>query len=403
MAKNTIFIPKLCKVGFNPRSDTYTGYLGYVIYYDGKKWRKITSWENWIYDYISDEEYQEIKNEQYKNKIQMLLKKWEDGKRRNSYYVEGRGWKYLDDNIETREEAEKVFKYEEFKPNIRRKSPDEKIKPFEFDNVPTEGFVLNKKAGGDRYGWNPRQTYCRVYDPRGFEFEITIPNLLYILENTNSIKGKGLEGKFVYGWDGKELVLIPESAPEYKAMMEYTKLQDGKVYKRNMVPGNIYVDKNMNRVTYMGDAFELNYWKNPSTKKKVWFCTTHNDGSYYFESKSNVSTIKIDTGEIDKDFANKIDAIEKHKYYYSGKLEYELIRNPIQRLKSKLSSHYSNYTCYVKIDGKIKKINIEKYRYNYDYNTIGGYTVRIGNDIKKYSSIKEIIEENELWQLKMTK
>lgn len=28
-----------------------------------------------------------------------------------------------------------------------------------------------------------------------FEFEITIENLLYILENANPIKGKGLEGE----------------------------------------------------------------------------------------------------------------------------------------------------------------------------------------------------------------
>lgn len=37
-----------------------------------------------------------------------------------------------------------------------------------YDNEPMEGFVLNKKVGGDRYGWNPRQTYTRVYDPSGF-------------------------------------------------------------------------------------------------------------------------------------------------------------------------------------------------------------------------------------------
>ena len=75
---------------------------------------------------------------------------------------------------------------------------DEKIPNNEFENVPTEGFVLNKHAGGveNSWGWNARKSYCRVYDPRGFEFEITIENLLYILENCSSIKGKGLEGEF---------------------------------------------------------------------------------------------------------------------------------------------------------------------------------------------------------------
>jgi len=228
-----------------------------------------------------------------------------DGK--YQYYISGKGWKYLDKKIETVEEAERLLTYEDFKPNLRHLSNDENIKPFEFDNEPIEGFVLNKKAGGTNYGWNPRQTYCRVYDPRNFEIEITIPNLLYILENTNSIKGKGLEGKFVYGWDGKDLVLIPESAPEYAEMMAYTKLQDGKVYKRDMIPGNIYIDNKTRRVIYMGDAFELNYWSMlSSNKKKLWLCYTNESGSYTFRSASGVQSLKADTGEVDKDFAKNV-------------------------------------------------------------------------------------------------
>lgn len=38
MATNTsqLYIPNLCKVGFQNRDETYTGKLGYVIYNDGK-------------------------------------------------------------------------------------------------------------------------------------------------------------------------------------------------------------------------------------------------------------------------------------------------------------------------------------------------------------------------------
>ena len=98
---------------------------------------------------------------------------------------------------------------------------DKKIDPKEFDNVPTEGFVLNKKVGGYAGDWgNFRQAYVRVYDPRGFEFEISVPNLLYILEHTSSIKGKGLEGEFVYGWEGTDLVLMPTCSPDYARLAE---------------------------------------------------------------------------------------------------------------------------------------------------------------------------------------
>ena len=131
---------------------------------------------------------------------------------------------------------------------------DEKIDTDDFNNEPTRGFVLNKKVGGDRYGWNPRQTYTRVYDPRGFEFEITIPNLLFILEHCDCLKGKGLDGEFVYGWDGKELVLIPVDSPDYKEIKSLTdKIQSGKKFKgSDLIIGATYLTKNEEQWVYMG-------------------------------------------------------------------------------------------------------------------------------------------------------
>ncbi|MGL4211229.1 MAG: hypothetical protein ACRCRT_06745 [Cetobacterium somerae] len=133
---------------------------------------------------------------------------------------------------------------------------DKKINPMLCNNEPTEGFVLNKKAGGYASGWNHRQTYTRVYDPRGFEFEITIPNLLYILEHTNCIKGKGLEGEFVYGWDGQDLWLLPCSAPDTQnAINESNKLFCGKEDKlttKDLIVGHTYIKKNREKGVYIG-------------------------------------------------------------------------------------------------------------------------------------------------------
>ena len=98
---------------------------------------------------------------------------------------------------------------------------DKKIPIDDFENIPTSGFVLNKNVDGYKVDWNMRKSYIRVYDPRGFEFEIGLENLLYILENASSFKGKGLEGEFVYGWDGKDLVLIPTESPDYDAIKNF--------------------------------------------------------------------------------------------------------------------------------------------------------------------------------------
>lgn len=131
---------------------------------------------------------------------------------------------------------------------------DKNIPNDEFENVPTEDFVLNKKAGDYSTGWDHRHAYCRVYDPRGFEFEISIENLLYILENTTCIPGKGLQGEFVYGWDGTDLVLMPVVAPDYKQIAAYNKIvhNNESIKTRDLLLGATYLTKENTEWIYMG-------------------------------------------------------------------------------------------------------------------------------------------------------
>lgn len=158
---------------------------------------------------------------------------------------------------------------------------DENIPNEIYDNEPTEGFVLNKKVGGveESWGWDVRKTYTRIYDPRGFEFEITVPNLLWILENCNCIKGKGLEGQFVYGWDGKELVLVPVESPDYKEIQEKNKIIHNNEFikAKDLILGATYETLNGERYVYMGkhDVYDVltnyNYCINSwSLRKKGW-------------------------------------------------------------------------------------------------------------------------------------
>lgn len=131
---------------------------------------------------------------------------------------------------------------------------NKEIEPEEFDNIPTSGFVLNKGVGGTRqsWGWNARNEYVRVYDPRNFEFEISIANLLFILQETSSVKGKGLEGEFVYAWDGKELILLPTCCEEYVSCTEYTKNLSNKIEKSDIIEGCFYLFKNQTKAMYLG-------------------------------------------------------------------------------------------------------------------------------------------------------
>ena len=162
---------------------------------------------------------------------------------------------------------------------------DQNISNEEFDNVPTEGFVLNKKVGGvEESYYDVRKTYVRVYDPRGFEFEITIPNLLWILENNNSVVGKGLEGNFVYGWNGTELLLVPTDSPDYKEIIDYNKLihENNFIKGKDLVVGATYLGKDDKEYVYMGrfDYYDRGYWKNnkffKSHKTMENYCVKNN-------------------------------------------------------------------------------------------------------------------------------
>ena len=170
---------------------------------------------------------------------------------------------------------------------------DHNIEPNTFDNEPTSGFVLNKKVGDTCSHWNFRQAYCRVYDPRGFEFEITIENLLYILENTNSIVGKGLDGEFVYGWDGKDLVLLPTCSADYKEIESYSKtvLEAKSITGKMLVVGNTYLGKDGNHYVYLGKHLTYTYFSY-SSYVNISSCQEEDGKQFWFAVLNSSNGIK---------------------------------------------------------------------------------------------------------------
>ena len=81
---------------------------------------------------------------------------------------------------------------------------DQKIEPLEFDNEPRAGFLFNK--GVQRYGyhWGSGRSSIRVYDPRDFEFEINVDNLIGILIKCIMIACNQMHGDiFSLQWNKK--------------------------------------------------------------------------------------------------------------------------------------------------------------------------------------------------------
>jgi hypothetical protein len=263
MADN-IYIPKICKVGFNERWDTVNGKLGFVIYNNGKVWRQEKSWLGWIKK-PDTEEFTKEEIVSQTNTFKQHLRRYYNANRNLEQNTYPKIEDYVDKHMA------------DFEPNLSKYTKDTSFIPIVFDNEPTEGFVLNKKVGGNNYSWNNRNTYCRVYDPRGFEIEISIYNLLFILECTNSIIGKGLEGEFVYGWSGKNLILVPCNSKDYESFIEFSEVKGTKINPKKLISGGIYIDNFNIKIMYIGFNNDK-YWmyrydtKQITNSKKINVC-----------------------------------------------------------------------------------------------------------------------------------
>jgi hypothetical protein len=190
---------------------------------------------------------------------------------------------------------------------------DKKIDAVEFTNEPTSGFVLNKGVGGQRqsYGWNARNEYIRVYDPRDFEFEISVSNLLFILRECDCSKGKGLEGKFAYAWDGTELVLLPEISTDYQTSKAFTDLQVTHVNPKELIPGASYLTKKQQVWTYLGrfdyhTPVEKKLQATKIVRKHVFW----NGKSFEYPSGPRVLA-KLQSDVVTPDYANLVDKFNK--------------------------------------------------------------------------------------------
>ena len=219
------------------------------------------------------------------------------------------GWGYNSDRSRyklPRPETELGFViYEDEKGKLRQQPSwdswrDKDVDPKKFDNVPTAGFMINKAAGGQRYSWEKRQNYARVYDPRGWEFEITMENLVFLLKATGYDKENGF-GPVVYAWDKGKLVVLPTNSMEYENSVRQTKtVFDGDFIKpENFVVGNVYRRRSEATSLYLGrfqtySPFDLNSISgdNPVEQKykgmQHWFVGYSGSGSpYLWASEAN--------------------------------------------------------------------------------------------------------------------
>lgn len=196
---------------------------------------------------------------------------------------------------------------------------DQKIDPEFFENLPTSGFCLHKDVTRRGYEWfSETRVKIRIHDSRGFEFEITPANLTSILMHTDCLK-RGLDGEFVYAWEGKELVLLPIKSEEYSEAQEFTVDQSLSVKVKELKPGFTYSTKKGEKYVYLGRydwaAKPMTY---PDAKKKSFiFIKEDSEKDYYFDVRNSITHLSkcVSANESPKfgEFSNALAALPEIK------------------------------------------------------------------------------------------
>lgn len=162
-----------------------------------------------------------------------------------------------------------------------------------FDNVPTNGFFINKSIKRVSYSsFGSTTNKMRIYANRGFEFEIDMANVAMIATSCDISKGEIL-GNCILAWDGKNIVVLPVASVEYMEYMESKKAAEN--HKSNLKSGDVELkvgdivetgaSKNLN--VYVGKYNILSnddIYRNTKRKDLV----KNNDGVWEIQAKGSL-------------------------------------------------------------------------------------------------------------------
>ena len=203
-----------------------------------------------------------------------------------------------------------------------------------YDNVPNEprlGFRITQaiSRGGS---WSGGNKVVRIEDPRGFELEISVDNLVKIMSMTTFVSGECQEA-CVWGRQGSNNILLPETSKPYKEARKVTDYRNKATISLRDVNFGDTVElkktENFNGLTgkYMGAYYayslqplykskefsETGYQYYPSTKVDYTFIKFHKryifekDGKYFGVSNCKIHKIieTVDTPVVRTDLSSE--------------------------------------------------------------------------------------------------
>ena len=155
-------------------------------------------------------------------------------------------------------------------------------------NTPQLGFRITRSVA--RYGWNGGNKVVRIEDPRGFELEISVDNLVKVMSMTTVANGV-IQKECVWGRSGAVNILLPVNSDIYMDAVKETKVRNSALISlKDVEVGDNICLKNANaKITegqYLGlyRAVSTNYIHEATEELfhiKKYYIVKGTDGIYY--------------------------------------------------------------------------------------------------------------------------
>ena len=141
------------------------------------------------------------------------------------------------------------------------------LEPMIIENVPMNGFKMTTDIRSSSYGGVDK---WRIEDPRGFELEITSPNLAQLLTVGMIDRGEIMD-TCVWAREGQQNVLLSTSTEEYKAAVKNTEVAAMTADWKNVKIGNTVLLQNNVTGIWLGRMFGVKvetYYRDDENRKK---------------------------------------------------------------------------------------------------------------------------------------
>jgi len=193
----------------------------------------------------------------------------------------------------------------------------------------------------------------------------------------------------IYGWWGKDLVLIPENAPDYQEMIGYTNLQSMKIKKSELVEGKVYKLKDNSQATYMGYRMHYDeYLGGLATSKKLWITRG-----------SSFETVNINKfGSLIGDDPNYAELFVKFN------ADPRIVDNTVEMVEATpenivFTNSYNSTKVFEQQKSSYRSLSINRSQKTGWRNEPLGfqYSIWINRNTKYYSSLSELLKNHKLW------